>query len=401
MPDSTHLALGDNNGRVSLWDLSTGERVHTLVGLQKRVEKIIAGPDGSLVVAMANSEKLGPTGQRLPIGMRMIAWDIESGEEMYRLEAQDEQMTAVAVTPDGRTAMIGLTMFNEQNQPGGEARLLIIDLKTGEILAEPRIDELPTSSYIQSLAINPTGNQAFALITEVDNSNISKGVLISLPSGEGIRAVELDEGAHPPALYSPDGSQIAVGIDGYFALFDAVTGDKVRFLGSQTEGHFVTNYVTDIDTQYALFMPDGSSLISGSFDSNLFWWDIGTGELIQRLIGHEASIIGVELSPDGQGIISVSGDGTLRFWGLSRRGASEVQETIRQFEGHDHQNVFDVVISPDGTKAVSITNGEPNRNEAKAILWDTSTFEIIYQISGVYLQAAFLPDGQSVILGGL
>ena len=400
MPDSTRLAVGANNGNMAIWDLSTGDQVQTLDGLSKSVEKVIAGGDGNSVIAMANFEKLGPPGQKLPIGLRMIAWDIESGEEIYRLEAQDEWMSAAAVLPDGRTAMIGLATFDEQEQSTGEARLLIVDLETGEILAEPPI-ELTGTTYIQSLTVNPSGDQAFAMITEVDNSNASKGVLISLPSGEVIRTVELPEGARPPVLYSPDGSQITVGIYGYFSLLDAATGDQIRFLGSQTEGHFVTDYVAEIDTHYVLFTPDGSSLISGSLDSNLFWWDVDTGDLIRRLIGHEASIIGIKHSPDGQGITTVSGDGKLRFWDLSRGGASELQEIYKEFEGHDHWNVSDVDISPDGKKAVSITNGEPNRTETEAILWDTSTLEVIHRLPGVFRQAAFLPDGQSVILAGI
>jgi WD40 repeat protein len=226
-------------------------------------------------------------------------------------------------------------------------------------------------------------------------------MFFSLPSAEIVSTVALPEGARPPALYSPDGSQIAVGIAGYFALLDAATGDLIRFLGSEMDGHFVSDYVADIDVHYAVFTTNGSGLISGSLDSNLFWWDVDTGELIQRLIGHEASIIGIENSPDEQEVITLSGDGNLRFWDLLRGGASEAQETFQRFDGHKHWNVFDLDVSPEGEMAVSISNGEPNRTRTEAILWDTSTLEVIRKLPGVFLQAAFLPNGESVILAGL
>jgi len=47
-------------------------------------------------------------------------------------------------------------------------------------------------------------------------------------------------------------------------------------------------------------------------------WDARTGGFLERLWGREDSAHSVAFTPDGRGLVSGSGDGTLKYWDVSR-----------------------------------------------------------------------------------
>jgi WD40 repeat protein len=56
--------------------------------------------------------------------------------------------------------------------------------------------------------------------------------------------------------------------------------------------------------------------VSASYDNTLKVWDVATGECVATLEGHSGSVKSVAISPDGRRVVSGSGDGTLKLWGL-------------------------------------------------------------------------------------
>ena len=63
--------------------------------------------------------------------------------------------------------------------------------------------------------------------------------------------------------------------------------------------------------------PDGSTIVSGSFDRTVKVWDARDGRLRRSLEGHTAWVSAVALSPDGSTIVSGSHDRTIRAWDLA------------------------------------------------------------------------------------
>jgi WD40 repeat protein len=82
-----------------------------------------------------------------------------------------------------------------------------------------------------------------------------------------------------------------------------LTGSCVRTL----EGH--GDRVSSVCTS-----PDGSHIISGSYDMTVKVWDALTGSCVRTLEGHGDRVSSVCTSPDGSHIISGSLDKTIKVW---------------------------------------------------------------------------------------
>jgi WD40 repeat protein len=88
------------------------------------------------------------------------------------------------------------------------------------------------------------------------------------------------------------------------------------------EGH--TNWVTSVG-----FSPDGTHIVSGSYDKTIRIWDVRTGEEVMKpLEGHTGSVASVGFSPDGTHIMSGSYDMTIRIW--DARTGEEVMKPLEQ-----------------------------------------------------------------------
>jgi len=75
------------------------------------------------------------------------------------------------------------------------------------------------------------------------------------------------------------------------------------------------------------FSPDGSSIASGSWDSNVVkLWNLKTGELLKTLSGHNGSIKSVAFNADGTKLASSSSDGTIRIWNIEPTSVKESTE---------------------------------------------------------------------------
>ena len=60
--------------------------------------------------------------------------------------------------------------------------------------------------------------------------------------------------------------------------------------------------------------PDGQTIVSGSGDNTIKVWNLDTGELLHTLEGHSDSVNSVAISPNGRTIVSGSEDETVKVW---------------------------------------------------------------------------------------
>ncbi|KAG2751050.1 WD40 repeat-like protein, partial [Suillus brevipes Sb2] len=96
------------------------------------------------------------------------------------------------------------------------------------------------------------------------------------------------------------------------------------------------------------FSPDGTRIITGSWDRTVRLWNAGTGQPVgEPLRGHTGSVASASFSPDGTRIVTGSWDRTVRVWDAAT--GHPVGEPLR---GHTHF-VTSVSFSPDCTRIVT------------------------------------------------
>ncbi|KAG8857862.1 hypothetical protein FRB96_005581 [Tulasnella sp. 330] len=196
--------------------------------------------------------------------------------------------------------------------------------------------------------------------------------------------------------WSPDGKTIVSGSDDNTLRFwDASTGAPI---GEPLEGHISA-------VRCAAWSPDGKTIVSGSNDKSLRFWNASTRAPIgEPLWGHTHGVLCAAWSPDGKTIVSGSDDKTLRFWNASTGapigeplyGHTEgVLATLRRaLEGHN-DSVQCTAWSPDGKTIVSRSDDNTFR------FWSAPSglpiSEPLLAHAGEVGCIAWSPDGKAIL----
>jgi WD40 repeat protein len=108
----------------------------------------------------------------------------------------------------------------------------------------------------------------------------------------------------------------------------------------------------------AAFSPDGSRIVTASWDQTARIWDAASTTEIAVLRGHDDAVLSVAFSPDGARIVTASRDQTVRIWDVA--SAKEIAVP----RGHAG-DVLSVAFSPDGSRIVTASWDQTAR------IWDT------------------------------
>ncbi len=106
--------------------------------------------------------------------------------------------------------------------------------------------------------------------------------------------------------FTPDGTQLVSGsFDKTIKLWQLSTGTAIHTLADHPKGVFAL-----------AVSPDGKLLVSGSWDETIKLWNLATGTLLHNLTKHTASVRSLAISPDSQTLVSGSFDKTIELWHL-------------------------------------------------------------------------------------
>lgn len=103
--------------------------------------------------------------------------------------------------------------------------------------------------------------------------------------------------------------------------------------------------------------PDGERIVSAARDRTVRLWNAVTGAELRTLCGHEDWVTSVAFFPNGARIVSGSYDNTVRLWD-TQKGVE-----LRTLRGHEGQ-VTSVAVSSDGAQVISGSSDNTVR------LWD-------------------------------
>jgi WD40 repeat protein len=133
--------------------------------------------------------------------------------------------------------------------------------------------------------------------------------------------------------------------------------------------------------------PDGTRIVSGSYDRTLKVWDAQTGQEVFCLRGHRDLVTSVAWSADGTRIVSGSSDKTVKVWD------AQTGQELLSLKGHTNE-VTSVAWSTDGTSIVS------GSHDTTVKVWDAQTGQELISLKGHTLpvtSVAWKADGTRIV----
>ena len=134
-------------------------------------------------------------------------------------------------------------------------------------------------------------------------------------------------------------------------------------------------------TMIATFSPEGERVLTDSGDGLTRIWSIAV------LLQHRNPVLSAFFSPKADRVVTVARDQTVRIWPLDRRSRSGAIQ--------HHGDVLATAFSPDGAQIVTASRD----GTAKIQAIDSSTEPVVLHHEAPVNLAAFSPDGTHVVTG--
>ncbi|MBT3322688.1 MAG: hypothetical protein HN392_10435 [Anaerolineae bacterium] len=364
---------GSENNYVQLYDVETGEELAKLEGGFSYITSVAFSPDGKLLASgsMYSDDNA--------IRIWKLASILDGDLSLWQLHKQHTRgIFGIDFSPDGKTLLSGAG--------DNSARLWDIDgEKMKEILMYQPAAKVKVFAVDYSPVIGENGEELLALAGADFFHNTPTALLEIWDASSGELVFEID--GHDSSLdsvaFSPDGKILASGgsySDNKIHLWSVQTGQHLRVL----KGHFS-------GVRSLAFSPDGRTLASSGWDAILHLWDLKTGEIIASHNEHTSVVHSTAISPDGS-ILATGGDaGLIRLWDVETGEKIGVLNT-------KSSRITSLLFSDKRNLLIAGTD-EPAFNIQ---MWDISSLERIDSLSGheSFVQVLSISSNQRYLASG-
>ena len=228
----------------------------------------------------------------------------------------------------------------------------------------------------------PSGSLTFSPDGKALAASLGDRVVFSDPT-DGARIREFPS-APGRVTYRPDGRVVAVSGPEAVELRDALTGREIsRLPHGPGEAEERNVRMFGHEGSDLAFSPDGRFLVVATNPPRV--WDVNTGNPLFTLNGHDGSVPGVTISPDGRQVATAGVDSTIRFWSMQTGAEQGVLRGHSAWAGC-------LAYHPEGW---SLLSGGRHIAEVKA--WDLTRRQEYLSMPGVRGSAVvFHRDGRNL-----
>jgi WD40 repeat protein len=360
--DGTMIVVGQNEGKISLCDGTTGQVLETRSDHKRPIQSLACGHKDAVFVSGG-------------LDGRVRLKSLRPGDSFLEEYGHQDRVWSVALSPDDRSvASVSsglLKVWDRVNQKEHFSRALH---------GRGRVAAFSPDGKILAFG----GEDGKLWMTDISRSADGRlSIPDATPSAQSLSWLGHREGKEPreawTVAFSPDGKILAsAGDDHAIRLWDPVTGRELAVLC----GH--QSLVSCL-----AFSPDGKLLASGSFDeqATVKLWNAATRVEVATLRGHTKPVYTLAFTPDGKHLATAGRDRVLRLWDVATHAGQPILSD---------NYIESLAFSPDG-RTLALWDKPQG-----VLLWDMVEQKVrrtLPRHPPGRVALAFSPDGKTLATG--
>jgi RNA polymerase sigma factor (sigma-70 family) len=327
-PDEKTLALGAQDGSITLWDVEAGKEVRSFKPDQQVSATALAwAPDGKTLF-MNSSDPF------------VRQFDVAEGKQIRKFGEQPKAQgqvrvffggntSGLAITPDGKTLIVPRFNFANNQQT---AHLHSYEIETSKELSSVQLPQVQFG--FASVSFSPDAKLAawghFSGVIHI--WDIAAGKVLKKLNGP-------QNGGAVAVTFTKDGKQLAVrNNDQAIRLWDVAEGEQVRLFGEPAA--LGRAYIGGFTLSNIALSADGSRVATATGANTVRQWEVKTGKEVAAQSGHHGNVAALALSADGKRAVTRSTDNVLHLWDADK-GTETKNQALPP-------NVTEAVFSTDG-----------------------------------------------------
>ena len=345
--DGKWAAIGEESGKIKVFDLSTNQLVKQLAGHTAAVSALQFSADGTKLFSGSKDKSLrtwnttdGSQVARVDTPHEINALTLFAKDTQIATGGSDNQIRVWSVPASGPLKLAQVkgpisaiaSSFDKKwiALSTADGRILLVDVATGA--TAKTLEGHPGG--VSSLDFNPTSNRLISVGKD------KKARVWNVADGQNLFEIEAGEIQLTVASTHPNGNEIVTGaVDGSVRVskLDVPAPRKIV----EDSGAPATVAATSVNGKLlaTVGVAEGKPAI--------ILRDANSGAVQKTLVGHEAEITSVSFSADASRVISGSNDKTARIWTIA--DGKEVAK-LAEFTGP----VVAVALNSNGQQAITV-----------------------------------------------